>query len=255
MALLLCSSELNNFKLCQQFDRSKVACYWESQPSGCLKEHCPFSHSKPQTAVSGVTEMATNIPPIPQPLPNQKLAQMPIPNSTPLQATTNHCPSTTLDQRQSISSPQMSIPVLNAPRQGGPPSVPGRPPSVPGRPPSVPGRPPSVQFRGPSAHQHYQRPPMHNTSQLFNLMGDPISGRGLARPPQYVGPVRPGFVHHAAAAVPPPNRFPGVPPRGQMPYNTGFCMIHFFILIAANLHTYMGPFLNDFETYYYHTTE
>ena len=31
-----------------QRQRSVIACYWESQPSGCLKAHCPFLHSKPR---------------------------------------------------------------------------------------------------------------------------------------------------------------------------------------------------------------
>lgn len=28
--------------------RSSIPCYWENQPSGCLKMHCPFKHYKPR---------------------------------------------------------------------------------------------------------------------------------------------------------------------------------------------------------------
>lgn len=27
-------------------DRSRIRCYWESQPSGCTKPHCPFMHTQ-----------------------------------------------------------------------------------------------------------------------------------------------------------------------------------------------------------------
>ncbi|ESN92346.1 hypothetical protein HELRODRAFT_89617, partial [Helobdella robusta] len=27
-----------------QKDRSQIPCYWQSQPSGCQKQHCPFLH-------------------------------------------------------------------------------------------------------------------------------------------------------------------------------------------------------------------
>ena len=28
--------------------RSSIPCYWENQPTGCLKTHCPFKHFKPR---------------------------------------------------------------------------------------------------------------------------------------------------------------------------------------------------------------
>ena len=28
--------------------RTKEKCYWESQPTGCLKPHCPFLHENPK---------------------------------------------------------------------------------------------------------------------------------------------------------------------------------------------------------------
>ena len=33
-----------------------IPCYWESQPSGCLKAHCPFLHSKPRPQLPNVKE-------------------------------------------------------------------------------------------------------------------------------------------------------------------------------------------------------
>ena len=27
-------------------DRSKIKCFWESQPTGCTKAYCPFMHGK-----------------------------------------------------------------------------------------------------------------------------------------------------------------------------------------------------------------
>ena len=31
-----------------QMNRNKTKCYWESQPTGCKKPHCPFLHDKPK---------------------------------------------------------------------------------------------------------------------------------------------------------------------------------------------------------------
>lgn len=31
-------------KLTFQKNRKAIPCYWESQPGGCLKPHCPFLH-------------------------------------------------------------------------------------------------------------------------------------------------------------------------------------------------------------------
>ena len=33
-----------------------IPCYWESQPSGCLKAHCSFLHTKPRPQLPNVTE-------------------------------------------------------------------------------------------------------------------------------------------------------------------------------------------------------
>jgi len=34
-------------------NRKSIPCYWESQPGGCKKPHCPFMHSTPKTPSDG----------------------------------------------------------------------------------------------------------------------------------------------------------------------------------------------------------
>lgn len=31
-----------------QKNRNEIPCYWETQPTGCLKPHCAFRHSLPR---------------------------------------------------------------------------------------------------------------------------------------------------------------------------------------------------------------
>ena len=42
-----------------QRQRSHIPCYWETQPVGCLKPHCPFKHSKPRPALPGTFDRLT----------------------------------------------------------------------------------------------------------------------------------------------------------------------------------------------------
>ena len=51
-----------------QKNRKSIPCYWETQPGGCRKPHCPFMHTSPRT-ISGdpinpvkTTEVATKSP-------------------------------------------------------------------------------------------------------------------------------------------------------------------------------------------------
>lgn len=49
--------------------RSKIQCYWESKPSGCLKTHCVFKHTKRQNNNNNVTTSNTiETPEAPQPV-------------------------------------------------------------------------------------------------------------------------------------------------------------------------------------------
>ena len=44
-----------------QLNRNKTNCYWESQPSGCKKPHCPFLHDKPKEPYpEAVTQILEN---------------------------------------------------------------------------------------------------------------------------------------------------------------------------------------------------
>ncbi|KAI8784140.1 zinc finger CCCH domain-containing protein 11A-like isoform X1 [Biomphalaria glabrata] len=49
----MCKFRHSDFKL--QIDLSETPCYWESQPSGCLKLNCSYKHSKPRptTVITG----------------------------------------------------------------------------------------------------------------------------------------------------------------------------------------------------------
>ncbi|XP_030844707.1 zinc finger CCCH domain-containing protein 11A-like [Strongylocentrotus purpuratus] len=57
-------------------NRSEIACFWESQPTGCQKPHCPFRHLKRQTTESGpsastslINRIPTIVGPVTKPLP------------------------------------------------------------------------------------------------------------------------------------------------------------------------------------------
>lgn len=76
--------------------RSRTQCYWESQPSGCLKPFCPFLHTKPRpneqsntsTSVPTVSTPAQPlpVPPIPAPPSSagpQNVRSIPTISSTP----------------------------------------------------------------------------------------------------------------------------------------------------------------------------
>ena len=69
-------------------DRSKIPCFWESQPAGCKKPYCPFMHENPKDPYEPET-VAANI--IPSPpiggkiiVNKKKLDQINLPNRTVL---------------------------------------------------------------------------------------------------------------------------------------------------------------------------
>lgn len=76
--------------------RSRTQCYWESQPSGCLKPFCPFLHTKPRpneqsntsTSVPTISTPAQPLPVPPTPAPPssagpQNVRSIPTISSTP----------------------------------------------------------------------------------------------------------------------------------------------------------------------------
>lgn len=50
-----------NYLLQLPIDTSEVPCYWETQPTGCVKINCPYKHSKPrpqgETATAGKSSL------------------------------------------------------------------------------------------------------------------------------------------------------------------------------------------------------
>lgn len=41
-----------------QKNRKAIPCYWETQPSGCRKPHCPFQHKNPREVVPETVQVA-----------------------------------------------------------------------------------------------------------------------------------------------------------------------------------------------------
>ncbi|XP_063366284.1 uncharacterized protein LOC134654742 [Cydia amplana] len=47
-------------------NRKQIPCYWENQPGGCRKKHCPFMHKNPDARTDGIAPS--------QPIPQQPIA-------------------------------------------------------------------------------------------------------------------------------------------------------------------------------------
>ncbi|XP_078586681.1 uncharacterized protein LOC144868381 isoform X2 [Branchiostoma floridae x Branchiostoma japonicum] len=56
-------------------DRSNIQCYWETQPSGCLKPHCVFHHSKPRPKEAGFTMPTHTAGALPSAVPSAAVLQ------------------------------------------------------------------------------------------------------------------------------------------------------------------------------------
>ncbi|XP_078670354.1 uncharacterized protein LOC144910781 isoform X3 [Branchiostoma floridae x Branchiostoma belcheri] len=77
-------------------DRSNIQCYWETQPSGCLKPHCVFLHSKPRPKEAGFTgfpthtgsEIPADVPPAVVKLQGTQTADKPAGVGSPAQVST-----------------------------------------------------------------------------------------------------------------------------------------------------------------------
>ncbi|KAK7098861.1 zinc finger CCCH domain-containing protein 11A-like isoform X2 [Littorina saxatilis] len=64
-----------------QVDRSQIPCFWENQPTGCVKPHCVFKHFKPKSGAPptpATTESTPNtvaaVPPVPPAKIMQKIS-------------------------------------------------------------------------------------------------------------------------------------------------------------------------------------
>ncbi|XP_038218760.1 uncharacterized protein LOC119837312 [Zerene cesonia] len=71
-------------------NRKQIPCYWENQPGGCRKKHCPFMHKNPDARTDGIapsqpapvaTSPATSS--IPEASAEQALTGVPTPNVPP----------------------------------------------------------------------------------------------------------------------------------------------------------------------------
>ncbi|XP_061717294.1 zinc finger CCCH domain-containing protein 11A-like [Cydia pomonella] len=51
-------------------NRKQIPCYWENQPGGCRKKHCPFMHKNPDARTDGIAPS--------QPVPQQPIAGQPV---------------------------------------------------------------------------------------------------------------------------------------------------------------------------------
>lgn len=45
---------LNGLFIYLQKNRKQIPCYWENQPGGCRKIHCPFMHKNPDARTDGI---------------------------------------------------------------------------------------------------------------------------------------------------------------------------------------------------------
>ncbi|XP_066276290.1 zinc finger CCCH domain-containing protein 11A-like isoform X4 [Branchiostoma lanceolatum] len=75
-------------------NRSNIQCYWETQPSGCLKPHCVFHHSKPRPMEAGFTmpthtasELSVDVP-LPAVVQGVQTADKPVGVASPAQVAT-----------------------------------------------------------------------------------------------------------------------------------------------------------------------
>ena len=142
-----------------QKNRSDTPCFFESQPQGCLKPHCPFYHKEPRPAMAGNvagSPMSINEPPLVQPVNPQPTATVPPNVALPVPQTASP---------MMASQAGMKIPII-----------------------STPPRPrPAMHPRGGMV-----RPPV--TMQYPPASAQPIPMQQpppMVRNPQFIGPPRP----------------------------------------------------------------
>ncbi|XP_074638696.1 uncharacterized protein LOC141897139 isoform X1 [Acropora palmata] len=140
-------------------NRSDTPCFFESQPQGCLKPHCPFFHKEPRPAMSGNVagpSMSINEPPLVQPV--------------------NPQPTATVSPNVALPVPQTASPMMASQAGMKIPII------------STPARPrPAMHPRGgmvrPPATMQY--PPA--SAQPIPIQQPPP----MVRNPQFIGPPRP----------------------------------------------------------------
>ncbi|KAJ8720935.1 hypothetical protein PYW08_006400 [Mythimna loreyi] len=63
-------------------NRKQIPCYWENQPGGCRKIHCPFMHKNPDARTDGIAP-SQPAPPQPQQVPTSVNVPEPVPAEQP----------------------------------------------------------------------------------------------------------------------------------------------------------------------------
>lgn len=63
-------------------NRKQIPCYWENQPGGCRKIHCPFMHKNPEARTDGIAP-SQPAPPQPQQVPTSVNVPEPVPTEQP----------------------------------------------------------------------------------------------------------------------------------------------------------------------------
>lgn len=154
-----CFGAKNYLSFLFQKNRSDTPCFFESQPQGCLKPHCPFFHKEPRPAMAGNVAgppMSINEPPLVQPVNPQPTANVPPNVALPVPQTASP---------MMASQAGMKIPII-----------------------STPPRPrPAMHPRGGMV-----RPPV--TMQYPPASAQPIPMQQpppMVRNPQFIGPPRP----------------------------------------------------------------
>ena len=243
-----------------QKNRSDIPCYWEAQPSGCLKTFCPFFHNEPRpsdqppsVSTDGpVANQAQPVQPVlsrpavPVSLPDASLphSSAPVPGQgmpMPRPGAPIHCPSAPL--------PQPGAPVAGLGAPAPRPSVPqpGVPVSVI---PSLAGRDtmkiPTIST-GPRPRPPLQqnvgmpRPPapmLYPGSRPLPLLLMPQQPQ-MVRTPQFTGPPRStGIVHPVSAS----GGFPPAIPGGPVSYARGMLNLWYLELTKEMAKLYINFF-------------
>ena len=162
----------------QQNHRSRTQCYWESQPSGCLKPFCSFLHTKPRPNNRPPVNAAARVPPVihqaqPRPVAPVAPVRSVVPSSAGQQEmrmipTISSPPRPRAPMQQNVSIPRQ--PALAAPIPY--PAVTSRPMLVQQRPPHQMIRTP--QFTGPP------RPAVRQPVPAVAVRHPVPTGRGYA---------------------------------------------------------------------------
>ncbi|XP_078346365.1 uncharacterized protein LOC144631719 isoform X1 [Oculina patagonica] len=175
-----CTKPVCNFRhMVIEKHRSQTPCYWESQPTGCLKPFCPFLHTKPRPNERPPMNV-TGVAPVVRQVPSRSVAPVSV---TPVPV----APS-------SVGQPEVrNIPTISSPPRPRPPMPQNV--SIPRQP--VAPIPYSVATSRPMLVPQPQRPPPQ-----------------MIRTPQFTGPPRPaGMVQPVPAGRGFPPMLSGVPVR------------------------------------------